>query len=179
MQTTPSSAYKCIWKGCRLLDTTWCWPLLQPTLQGIPQFDAYTLPQKTSFLIKHEHMPYYRGPWVLPANNTNNSSNAAHCQTIVSTVMVSACHGIFHLSNILVQFGNFGQVPAPNLHALNNDKFSCYAQQDLQFSWAVNSFQGGHFASTIQSWNLPFHISLACNLYKSRRSHFLEFTSCC
>ncbi len=65
-----------------------------------------------------------------------------------------------------------------NARLLHNDEFPSYAQQALQFSWAVYSFQGGHFASTIQSWNLPFHISFACDLYKSRCSLFQEFTLC-
>jgi hypothetical protein len=63
--------------------------------------------------------------------------------------------------------------------ATTNDKFPCYAPKVLQFSWAVYSFQGGQCASTIQSWNLPFHISLACDQYKSGCSLFQEFTSCC
>jgi hypothetical protein len=74
--------------------------------------------------------------------------------------------------------GNCGKVTPSNARLLHNDKFPCYAQQVLQFSWAVYSFQGGHFASTIQSWNLPFQISLVCDPYKSGRSLFQEFTSC-
>ncbi len=60
----------------------------------------------------------------------------------------------------------------------NNDNIPCYVQQVLQFGWAVYSFHGGHFASTIQSWNLPFHVRLACDPYESGRSLFQEFTSC-
>ncbi len=66
----------------------------------------------------------------------------------------------------------------PNAWLLHNDEFPCYAQQVLQFSWAVYSFQGCHFVSTNQSRNLPFHISLACDPYKSGQSLFQEFTSC-
>ncbi len=110
--------------------------------------------------MKPEHMPYYPRPWVLPADNTNNSCDTAHCQAIVSAIMVDDCHGLCHLPDVPVWFGNFGQVPPPNLCALNYNKFPCYAQQVLQFSWAVYTFHGGHFALTIQSWNLPFHISL-------------------
>jgi hypothetical protein len=50
--------------------------------------------------------------------------------------------------------------------------------QVLQFSWAVYSFQGGHFASTIQDQNLPFHIKLACEPFELGCSLFQEFTSC-
>jgi hypothetical protein len=66
----------------------------------------------------------------------------------------------------------------PASRPLLNDKFLCYAQQVLCFSWAVYSFQGGHFASTIQSWNLPFCISISCNPYEVGCSLFQEFTSC-
>jgi hypothetical protein len=54
----------------------------------------------------------------------------------------------------------------------------CYVQQVLQFNWAVYSLHGGHFASTIQSHNLPFHVKLACDPYESGQSLFQEFTSC-
>jgi hypothetical protein len=92
--------------------------------------------------------------------------------------MIESCHGLCHPSNVPIQFGNYGKVTPSNAQLLHNDEFPCYDQQVLRFSWAVYSFQGGHFASTIQSWNLPFHISLACDQYKSRHSLFQEFTSC-
>jgi hypothetical protein len=62
--------------------------------------------------------------------------------------------------------------------SLHNDEFPCYAMQVLRFSWAVYSFQGGHFASTIQDCNLPFDVKLACDPFESGRSLFKEFTSC-
>jgi hypothetical protein len=95
-----------------------------------------------------------------------------------STIMIKNCHGLCHLSNVSIQFSDCGKVTPPNAWLLHNDEFPCYAQQVLQFSWAVYSVQGGHFASTIQFWNLPFHISLVCEPYKSGRSLFQEFTSC-
>jgi hypothetical protein len=42
----------------------------------------------------------------------------------------------------------------------------------------VYSFQGGHFDSTIHSWNLPFHIGLAYDPYKSGGLLFQEFKLC-
>ncbi len=42
----------------------------------------------------------------------------------------------------------------------------------------MNSFHGGHFASTIQSLNLPFQVWLACDPHEFGRSLFQEFTSC-
>jgi hypothetical protein len=76
--------------------------------------------------------------------------------------MVDNSHGLCHLLNILVKFGDFGKVPPPTLRALHNNKFPCHAQQIIQFSWAMYSFHGGHIASTIQSQNLPFCISIVC-----------------
>jgi hypothetical protein len=128
--------------------------------------------------MKPKNMPYYRGPRIMPFSDTDDTSDSSHHQAIVSTVMINNCHGLCHLSNIPIQFGDFRNVTSPNAWLLRNDKFPCYAQQALQFSWAVYSFYGGHFASTIQSWNLPFHISLACNPYKSGCSLFQEFTTC-
>jgi hypothetical protein len=51
--------------------------------------------------------------------------------------------------------------------ALHNYEFPCYAQQE-----------GGHFASTVQSQSLPFHVRLAYDPYESGQSLFQEFTSC-
>jgi hypothetical protein len=45
-------------------------------------------------------------------------------------------------------------------HASTNYKFPCYAQQVLRHSWAVYSFGGGHFASTISSRSLTFCVKL-------------------
>jgi hypothetical protein len=101
-----------------------------------------------------------------------------HCQSIVSTIIVDNSHGLCHLSNVPVRFGDFGKAPPPASRPLLNNKFPCYAQQVLRFSWAVYSFQGGHFVSTIQSQNLPFCVSIACNLYEAGHSLFQEFTSC-
>jgi hypothetical protein len=129
-------------------------------------------PAPTLFPMKPKNMPYYRGPRIMPPTDTDDTSDGAHCQAIVSIIMIDNCPGLCHLSNVLIQFGYFGKVTPPNARLLHNDKFPCYAQQVLQLSCAVYSFQRGHFASTIQSWNLPFHINLACNPYKSGAHSF-------
>jgi hypothetical protein len=123
-------------------------------------------------------MPYYCGPRVIPSTDTADTTNAALCQAIVSTVMIDNCHGLCHLSNVPVRFGDFGKVTLPNAQPLHNDEFPCYDRQVLQFSWAMYSFQGGYFASTIQSCNLPFQINSECDPYESGGSLFQEFTSC-
>jgi hypothetical protein len=135
-------------------------------------------PPPSSFSMKPENMPYYRGPRVITPSDSDTSSNANHCQTIVSMVLINNCHRLCHLSNIPVKFGDFGRVTPSTSRSLNNIEFPCHALQILQFSWAVHLFQGGHFASTTQTQNLPFHVTLACNPFKSGRSLFQEFTSC-
>jgi hypothetical protein len=125
-----------------------------------------------------ENMPYYPGPRIIPTKSSTDPYNDTHWQAIISTLLVDNCHGLCHLSNIPVQFGEFEKsIPSLACPANNND-VPCYVQQVLQFGWAVYSFHGGHFASTIQSRNLPFHVQLACNPYESGRSLFQEFTSC-
>ncbi len=135
-------------------------------------------PPPTSFPMKPENMPYYRGPRVIQQNDANNSSDADHCQAIVTAALVDNHHGLCHLSNIPVRFGELDRVASTSSRSLHNDEFPCYAMQVLQFSWALYSFQGGHFASTIQSRNLPFHVKLSCNPFESGCSLFQEFTTC-
>jgi hypothetical protein len=119
-------------------------------------------PPPTSFHMKPENMPYYCGLRVIPASQNDQAPEDAHYQSIVSTIFVDNSHGLCHLSNIPVQFRDFGKAPLPDSRPLLNNELPCYAQQVLHFSWAVyHSSQGGHFASTIQSRNLPFCISIA------------------
>jgi hypothetical protein len=161
------------------LGTNLCFNPLFKTYLDLNRSLCLESPAPSSFPTKPKNMPYYRRPRIMPPTDTDDTSYAAHCQAIVSTIMIKNCHSLCHLSNDPIQFGNCGKVTPPNAQLLHNDKFPCYAQQVLQFSWAVYSFQGGHFASTIQSWNLPFHISLVCDPYKTGCSLFQEFTSCC
>jgi hypothetical protein len=114
----------------------------------------------------------------MPIQLPPDSSNDGHCQAIISTLLVDNCHGLCHLSNTPIHFGEFEKAIPSLARPANNDKIPCYVQQVLQFSWAVYSFHGCHFASTIQSRNLPFHVKLACDPYESGRSLFQEFTSC-
>jgi hypothetical protein len=107
-------------------------------------------PPLTLFPMKLENTPYFRRPRVIQPNTTDTHSNANHSQAIISTVVVDNCHGLCHLSNIPVKFGNFGRVTPSTSRSLHNNKFPCHALQVLQFIWAVYSFQGGLFASTIQ-----------------------------
>ncbi len=46
-----------------------------------------------------ENMPYFRGPRITkPPADTDDTTNAAHCQAIYSSVMINNCFGLCHLS---------------------------------------------------------------------------------
>jgi hypothetical protein len=90
--------------------------------------------------------------------------------------MTQNCNGLSHLSVTPVKFGDFDTITPSDGHASTNHKFLCYVQQVLRYSWAVYSFGGGHFASTILSRSLPFCIKLACDQYDFGRALFREFT---
>ena len=126
-----------------------------------------------------EKMPYYQGPRVLPPSNTDKqTTNVHHCQSLFSQVMTHNSNGLCHLSIAPVTFGEFDTVTPSDGHASTNHEFPCYVQQVLSFSWAVYSFGGGHFASTISSRSLPFSVKLACDQYNFGRALFWEFTHC-
>jgi hypothetical protein len=82
------------------------------------------------------------------------------------------------LVNVPVCFGHAAtslSTSTMRTRALLNSEFARYAFHAMYFCWAVNSFSNGHFSLTIQSQNLPFHISLACNTSEAGRSLFAEF----
>ena len=123
-------------------------------------------------------MPYYPGPCVTTTADSSNSgvpstvpttadaAHQSHCQFFMDEMIHHNCHGLSHLSNVLVRFGTFDRVTPTTSHASLNHEIPTYVQQILQFNWAVYSFVGGHFASMVLSRNLPFQITLACNQYE-------------
>ncbi len=175
------------WNDNYLIDAGY-WSRLGTNLRFNPLFKKYLEltrslcllhPAPSSLPMLPENMPYYHGLQIIPTLLSPDPFNDAHCQTIISTLLVNICHGLCYLSCILVQFGEFEKAIPSLARSTNNKDIPCYAQQVLQFGWAVYSFHGGHFASTIQYRNLPFHLQLACcNPYKSGQSLFLEFTTC-
>jgi hypothetical protein len=129
-----------------------CFDPLFKTYLDIMRMLRIKNPPPTLFPMKPKNMPHYRGPQVIQPTTTDTHSDANHSQAIISMVMVDNCHGLCHLSNIPVEVGNFGWVTPSTSHSLHNNEFPCNALQVLQISWAVYSFQGGHFTSTtIQS----------------------------
>ncbi len=72
--------------------------------------------------------------------------------------------GHMHLSNVPIQLGKVdSSLPTTGQPAcaLLNSEFAQYARQTMNFDWAVYSFSNGHFASTMESRNLPF-TNLSC-----------------
>jgi hypothetical protein len=126
-----------------------------------------------------QNMPYYCGPCIPSQNNSSvQDEDAAYCQALISTITSSKGIGLKHLSHVSVWFGDFNTGTPADAHVSTNHKILSLAQQILQFSWAVYSFGGEHFVSTISSHNLPFCVKIACNQYKSGRALFPEFISC-
>ncbi len=101
-----------------------------------------------------------------------------HCQSIISAIVHHDCHGLSHLSNVPIRFGNLDCVTPITSHASINHKIPTYANRVLNFSWAVYSFGGGHFMSMILSCNLPFHVKLACDQHEYGHALFCKFTHC-
>ncbi len=128
--------------------------------------------------MRPENMPYYRGLQIQPVTKTSNAANALHIQSLLTDIIILSCTGQAFLSNIPVLFGHASSPSCRTTTqpcALLNSEFASYAFQAMSFCWAVYSFSNGHFSSTIQSQNLPFHISLACNPLEAGRSLFTEF----
>jgi hypothetical protein len=176
------------WPHSELIDADY-WSCLGADINFDPLFRKYlqltdqlrkSKPAPTDLPMHPENMPYYRGPQIQLPTPTTASEDALHIQGLLTDLMVSGGRGHMHLSNVPIQFGksnpflpNTGQ-PA---HALLNSEFASYARQTMNFDWAVYSFSNGHFASTMESRNLPFTIRLACNPTEQGRSLFHEFAS--
>jgi hypothetical protein len=146
-------------------------------------------PAPTPLPIKPENMPYYRGPRVTTTADCSNSgvpstaptadaAHQSHCQFVMDEMIHQNCHGLSHLSNLLVRFGTFDRVTPMTSHASSNQEIPTYAHRILQFNWAVYSLGGGHFVLTVSSRNLLFLVTLACDQYECGHTLFRKFTSC-
>ncbi len=83
-------------------------------------------------------------------------------------------------ANCPVQFGNFFQPISPNPSRCMqyNNEFPAYALSVSRFTWAIYSFNSGHFASLISMRNLTFNNTLASNPFAYGHALMEEFTSC-
>ena len=140
-------------------------------------------PPTTSLPMLPENMPYYRGPRITTPNLARSSSQesdaeAHHINTLITNVASHDTQAYTHLSNVPVRFGKLSTPTASqdhHQHKLYNSEIASYALNAISFSWAVYAFSNGHFPSTILSRNLPFRITLACDVTASGRSLFGEF----
>ena len=164
------------------------WSRLGADICFDPQFKGYLdfnrslraeFPAPTDLPMRPENMPYYRGPRVtLPPATDDAAADSAYCQSLAATVVSYDADASCHLANVPVRFGVFQSVTAFDSHSSTNNEFPRMAHRVLFFNWAIYSFGGGHFASSIQSRGLPFRVVLACDQYESGRALFHEFTAC-
>jgi hypothetical protein len=153
------------WNDSYLTDAD-CWSRLGEDICFDPNFREYlqyiqslrvTNPAPTDLPMLPQNMPYYRGLQIAPQDETPPSdTDATSCQNLLSTILATRIGNGCHLSNIPIRFGEFNSVTPVNAHASHNNNVPCLASQILHFSWAVYSFGGGHFMSTIDSQNIPF-----------------------
>jgi hypothetical protein len=138
-------------------------------------------PAPTDLPMRPENMPYYRGPRVQPVTKTSDANDMLHIQSILTVILTSDGSGQTVLSNIPVLFGHAAlpRWTSTQPRALLNLEIASYAFQTMTFCWAIYSFSNGHFSSTIQSQNLPFNVSLACDPSEAGRSVGLNRKSTC
>ncbi len=164
------------------------WSCLGEDICYDPLFKSYldfdrglheTFPAPVNLPMLPENMPYYRGPRVVPPSPTDEpNADNHHCQSLFSQVLTHDSNGLSHLSVNPVTFGKFSTGTPSDSHVSTNHELLCYAQQVLHFSWAIYSFGGGHFASTISTRSLPFCVKLACDQYNFGCALFREFSKC-
>ena len=126
------------------------------------------------------NMPYYRGPRIQQPMMDSDAADNLHAGNLLTELITSNGCSPTHFSNIPVRFGFMKSSAQANYSTciLLNSKFSCYPREEAaQFNWAVYTFSNGHFISSIDSRQLPFTISLACDTTEQGRSLFHEFAT--
>ena len=153
-------------------------PNFKEYLQHIQSFQVTNL-APTDLPMFPQNMPYYRGPKIAPWDETPPSdTDSAYCQHLLSMILATKIGDGCHLSNIPIKFGEYNLVTPIDAHVSHNNNVPSLASQILHFSWAVYSFGGRHFVSMINSQNIPFRVSLACDQYESGHALLREFTTC-
>jgi hypothetical protein len=163
------------------------WSCLDANIDFNPLFHDYldytaklwkSNPAPTDLPMCPENMPYHRGPRVQPITNTSKVADALHIQSLLTDIIILSCKGQAFFSNIPVWFRHTTSPlcrSAAQPCALHNSEFASYAFQAMSICWAVYLFSNGHFSSTTQSQNLPFHINLACNTSNAGHLLFAKF----
>ncbi len=177
-----------------LVDTDY-WSLLGADICFDPLFKSYLdfdwglckeFPTPISLPMKPENMPYYQGPQITTSMDSQRANSpietcqfvldiahTSHCQSLFLEMVNHNWHGLCHLAHVPVRFGEFEQVTPLDAHKPSNHEIPAYAIRVLRFNWAVYSFGGGHFASTISSRNYATTTSMAAPC--SANSYYAPF----
>ena len=126
-----------------------------------------------------ENMPYYRSPRIQQPTTDSDAVDNLHAGNLLTELITSNGCGPTHFSNIPVRFGfteSSAHATSPT-RVLLNSEFARYACEATQFNWAVFAFSNGHFLSSIDSHQLPFTTSLACDTTEQGRSLFHKFAT--
>ena len=153
-------------------------PLFREYIQFTHQLEK-SHPPPTKIPMHPEKMPYYRGPRIQQPTTDSDAADNLHAGSLLTELITSNGCGPTHFSNIPVCFG-FIQSSAPATSSpriLLNSEFARYAREATQFNWAVYTFSNGHFISSIDSHQLPFTISLACDTTEQGHSLFHKFAT--
>ncbi len=133
----------------------------------------------TDLPMRQDNMPYCQGPLIQPQPPSDDNTESLHIQSLLTDIIISSSNKSTYLTNVPVHFGHVhltNNMPKTAMQELLNSKFASYAFQAAYFNWAVYSFSNGHFSSIIQLPNLPFYVSLACDITESGQALSLEFT---
>jgi hypothetical protein len=161
------------WLGINIDFNPLFWDYLQYTMELRKSHAA-----PTDLPMRPENMPYYRGPRIWPEPPSNNTTESLHIQSLLTDIVTLICNENTYVTNVPVRFGHVhstNDTPSSRTRELLNSKHASYAFQAMYFNWAVYSFSNRHFSSTVQSCNLPVHVSLACNTTEWGRALFQEF----
>jgi hypothetical protein len=133
-------------------------------LQFVSSFRT-THPPPTALPMKPENMPYYRGPRVRHLDDLEDANTDVAAVSLLTIIVTKAQYIPPCLANYPVQFGTIISPTDTDIRQLYNSEFPALAFRAACFSWAIHSFNSGHFASTISMCNLPFDVMLACDPY--------------
>ncbi len=115
--------------------------------------------------MKAENMPYYRGPRIpvehCPAGTSTDEVVNAEVNVIatafMTTIVTQGNKGFTSLCNRPVQFGPLPLQDCERpIRGLYKAEFPSLAYHATHFSWAIYSFNSGHFCQQSQNKTCPF-----------------------
>jgi hypothetical protein len=135
-------------------------------------------PPPTALPMQPENMPYYRGPRVQHQEDLEEATVDVAADSLLTTIVTQERYKPPCLANYPIRFGQFLSLTDTSVRPMYNLEFPALAFQVARFSWAVYSFNSGHFSLTISTRNLPFYVLLACDPYEYVCALFTKFTGC-